>query len=286
MLTNINTREQWKVGMELGRGAFSVVHVITDKYNNVFAGKISNKKKHEAILCINREIQIQQNLNHGNIAKLITHFETEFHQITVQPYYEAGDLCELTEKRRLKENECKDAFLQILFGLKYLKDNNIIHRDIKPANILLQVNQEKARQSFNDDFSDIFIYDIKIGDFGFATTSSDPFCYKEVGSPNFMAPEIITKFGNEVSEEAKEELFKIDIWSFGATLYTCLTGKPPFHTRSLKSTYRKILANEWGFPSDFTVSDNMLILLENTLVVEPKNRANVEELIDDPFFKN
>lgn len=292
VLTNKDTNEKWQVGTEVGRGGFSVVHIILDTNNNVFAGKISNKKKKDAILCIEREISIHKNLNHKNIVEFVTFFETDFHKIIVQPYYEAGSLQELIEKRKLSENECKDAFKQILSGLKYLKDNNIIHRDIKPGNILLRVNQNKAKQFFDleeeeDTETNSFIYDARICDFGFATTIHDQYCYKEVGSPNFIAPELIKSdpFGS-INETESEELFKIDIWSLGATLYTCLIGKPPFETKSVRSTYKKILANEWSFPEDFAVSDDIMILMENMLVIDPKNRASVEELLDDPFLKN
>ena len=68
---------------------------------------------------------------------------------------------------------------------------------------------------------------LKLGDFGLATRISSPDERKKTlcGTPNYIAPEILTKSGHS---------FAVDMWSSGCIMYTLLVGKPPFETSSLK----------------------------------------------------
>merc|ERR1719409_2425658 len=61
-----------------------------------------------------------------------------------------------------------------------------------------------------------------------------------VGTPNFMAPEMIR---NKFSDT------RCDIWSIGCTLFQCLTGLPPFASRSEYLTYIKAMSGEFEIPA-------------------------------------
>lgn len=126
-------------------------------------------------------------------------------------------MMELHKRRRaLTEPETRFYMHQIIDGVSYLHDQNIIHRDLKLGNLFL-----------NDQLI------VKIGDFGLAAKIEYPGERKKTlcGTPNYIAPEILTKKGHS---------FEVDIWSIGCIMYTLLIGKPPFETRSLKETYSKI----------------------------------------------
>ncbi len=89
--------------------------------------------------------------------------------------------------------------------------NGIVHRDIKPANLL-------ALSS--DGQSDY----LKVLDFGIARQldsdeASLTLVGMVVGTPAFMAPEVL---GGHPADP------RSDVWSFGATLYTLLTGALPY----------------------------------------------------------
>ena len=89
------------------------------------------------------------------------------------------ELCEFTLKDYIQSYMLSDSiderieyFKQILYGIKYLHDNNIIHRDIKPANIFFSSNiiTSKLKQYDINDSDKITNsnnkYIVKIGDFG------------------------------------------------------------------------------------------------------------------------
>jgi len=79
----------------------------------------------------------------------------------------------------LPEGQARSVMLQILNGLDYLHNNNILFRDIKLENILFDANGR-----------------IKITDFGLSKpeVDEDEITYSYCGSPEYMAPEMLTKY--------------------------------------------------------------------------------------------
>lgn len=82
----------------------------------------------------------------------------------------------------------------------------MVHRDLKPDNIMY------SSASTEIDFESI---QIKIIDFGFAKFSEGKNLNEFLGTPYFLAPEIVNKekYGT-----------KCDIWSLGVVTYLLLTG--------------------------------------------------------------
>ena len=122
--------------------------------------------------------------------------------------------------KKLKESECIHIYSQILKGMSYLHDLNIVHRDLKLDNLII----------------DTISKSVKIIDYGFGciTTWSKElnfFC----GTPSYMPPEKIQKkdyIGNIIYLSCKF-IFKIkgfyaDIWSLGILLFSLLCGSFPF----------------------------------------------------------
>jgi len=123
-------------------------------------------------------------------------------------YCELGSVKDVMKlvKEPLNENQCGYVLLQVLFGLVYLHKTNILHLDIKSGNVLITGDG-----------------DVRLADFGVSEQLRDINTFIDsvdyVGSPLFMAPEVIRKEGF-ISNKA-------DIWSLGITTIEMVEGKPP-----------------------------------------------------------
>ena len=96
---------------------------------------------------------------------------------------------------------------QVVEGLGYLHDHDVLHRDIKGANVLLFASGV-----------------CKLGDFGLARAVASIVPpggpgKSVAGTPFWMAPEVIQGRGTSRNS---------DIWSLGATVFEMGEGKPPF----------------------------------------------------------
>lgn len=150
----------------------------------------------------------------------------------------------IKRRKKLSEAEARYYLSQIVSSLLYLHENLVIHRDLKLGNLFIGSDMK-----------------IKVGDFGLATKLTH---YQErrktiCGTPNYIAPEIL---------EGKEgHSFPVDTWSTGVILFTLLIGKPPFESKDVKSTYKRILANSYSYPEHAPISTNAKKLIGELLQV-------------------
>jgi serine/threonine protein kinase len=182
-------------------------------------------------------------------------------------YVPGGSLSSLCKKfNPLHLNTVKKFTKQILEGLAYLHASGTIHRDIKGDNILVD----------NDGI-------VKLADFGCAK-KLDELCSKThgcntmVGTPYWMAPEVITR---EVGYG-----FKADIWSVGCTVIEMLTGKPPWP--EFESMWAAIyhIANSEGPPTNMPEDIDPLCkdFLSNCFIRDVSLRPDAAMLLKHNFL--
>jgi serine/threonine protein kinase len=100
--------------------------------------------------------------------------------------------------------------LDIAHALAAVHASGAVHRDLKPSNIFLAARGRR-------------VDDVKLLDFGLSkrldfTTLTRPGEIR--GTPMYMAPEQFSDFRNVDS--------RADVYAFGAILFECLSGAPPF----------------------------------------------------------
>jgi serine/threonine protein kinase len=173
----------YKLGQKLGVGSFASVFAgisVRDPSLKVALKGMSNisiKKGDEATVLA--EIRTMQTIRHPNIVKYYDHFEDDQHYYIVLEKLDGGELFDrIGKKVSYNENEARELFLVILRAVKYLHDRSIVHRDIKPENLLMVNDSDDAQ--------------VKLADFGFAKYASGLTLTTRIGSPFYMAPEIIS----------------------------------------------------------------------------------------------
>jgi polo-like kinase 1 len=259
-------KKHYSKGYQLGKGAFASVFKLTcTETNEQFAGKIIPKAqllRSRARQKLMSEIKIHRSLHHTHIVRFHSFFESEDFLFILMELCNNHTLSDLLRRRkRLTELEAQCYLLQIIDGLQYLHKHQVLHRDIKLGNIFIAENME-----------------IKIGDFGLAAKLEYEGERKRTvcGTPNFMAPEILEgKFGHS---------YECDVWSVGVVLYTLLIGKPPFETRDVQSTYKRIKLNMYSFPEKIQISEEAKQLISSVLVTDYTRRPNFEQILQSEFF--
>ena len=246
-----------------------------------FYKKNSKKKKcKEKIEQKNDYIKfsIQKKFHHKNINKILAFSKiNEDSFFTVLEIGKYGDLFNFM-KNILKRETLTETVLnyfgkQILEGLQYIHSRKIIHLDIKPGNIIIDsdlipkiidFSASCSYESFNQD--DIVKF---------------PF----IGTGKFMAPEIINKTSMKVNYAEK-----IDIYSFGVTIYYLLYGDYPYDLNNVDGkNYDEILkkkqTKELQFPKEIKISKLLKDFLKGLLEKDYEKRLNIRESLEHPWIK-
>ncbi|XP_052142555.1 mitogen-activated protein kinase kinase kinase 1-like [Oryza glaberrima] len=258
------TITSWLKGEHLGSGSFGSVYEAISDDGFFFAVKevslidqgINAKQR---IVQLEHEISLLSRLEHENI---VQYFGTDKEDGKLYIFLELvtqGSLAALYQKYRLQDSQVSAYTRQILIGLNYLHQRNVLHRDIKCANILVDSNGL-----------------VKLADFGLAKEMSIlSQARSSKGTVYWMAPEVA---------KAKPHGPPADIWSLGCTVLEMLTGKVPYPDMEWTHALLKIGR---GIPPEIpaTLSEDARDFIMKCVKVNPNDRPSAAQLLDHPFVQ-
>ena len=249
----------------LGKGGYGKVNLYRHKLTGAeYAIKLIDKTKFENKLqkqLFAREVDMMYKIHHPNIVRLYTHFEDESNCYIVLEYIKKGNLYSYTQSRPNKilgAIETAGFIVDLISTLYYLHNMKpqIIHRDIKPENLLIGENGH-----------------LKLTDFGGSNYLQEgSFRFTTAGTQIYHSPEMIKKVGYDTS---------VDIWAIGILIYELMVGKPPFRGDREHSLEDNILHLRIKYPSMNPSARN---LIQEILKLEPKNRPNLQKILEHPFI--
>ncbi|KAJ3430888.1 sterile20-like kinase isoform b-related [Anaeramoeba flamelloides] len=193
----------------LGKGSYGSVYKAEEiSTKELCAVKLIALSEAEDIEEIIPEISSLKKCKHTNIIRYIETYYKDDYLWIVMEYCGGGsvsDICEILD-HGLNEGQISAICYGTICGLEYFHKNRSIHRDIKGGNILLTEKGE-----------------VKLADFGVATHLTKTISKRNtfIGSPYWMAPEVIQNYQNYDS--------KADIWSLGITAIELAEIYPPRH---------------------------------------------------------
>ncbi|OHT00327.1 CAMK family protein kinase [Tritrichomonas foetus] len=265
---------QYYLLKSIGEGSFAKVFLGYEKinkdneeYGEYYALKkvllSTLSKSITGISQLEQEVEIMRKLKHPNIISMkeVIHVPHQTAVYMVLQYADCGSLDDLLKMgENFSDEQIRYMFKQIVDGVNYLHENQLVHQDLKPANIMLDSSGA-----------------VLISDFSVGHSFQNAAVY--VGSPAFQAPEVI---GADDEDFGEYEPGKEDIWSLGVTLYLMVYGELPFPGEtsfeiftSIKNAVfeRPIIDNDDGFWD----------LLQGMLTYNQHDRFDIKQVLQSKY---
>jgi serine/threonine protein kinase len=210
-------KNRYEITSILGKGGMGSVYKVADRSRRgkVLAVKelrTTNQapgKAAESLALFQTEALILSRLTHPTLPKVSDYFSLDRSHFIVMEYVHGRTLEQMLAARRgrpLDERLALSWALQICRAMQFLsvqKPRPIVFRDLKPSNIMI------------DRTGRVKLIDFGIARFFKEDKAEDTYVY---GTPGYAAPE---QYGSGQTD------VRSDIFSLGATLHHCLTGRDP-----------------------------------------------------------
>eukprot|EP01029_Cantina_marsupialis_P007868 TRINITY_DN18979_c0_g1_i1.p1 TRINITY_DN18979_c0_g1~~TRINITY_DN18979_c0_g1_i1.p1 ORF type:complete len:962 (-),score=331.48 TRINITY_DN18979_c0_g1_i1:350-3235(-) len=253
----------------IGSGAYSKVYLVREKKTHILYSMKLLAKSHILKTCslerIISEREILSKMEHPFIVKLRYAGQDAQYLFFVFDYYSGGDLFSVVaaqDRYRLPESAVQFYAAEIILALDHLHKNKILFRDLKLENVLVSTDGNLVLTDFG-----------MAKEIQSAMTRADSY----VGTPDYMAPEIIMSVGHGI---------EVDFWALGIMCYQMLVGMMPFQGATPEDLFSKALKLEPRFPS--FVSDVAANFVSKLLRKDPRRRLGhlgAAEVKAHPFFK-
>ncbi|XWS23809.1 hypothetical protein CRYUN_Cryun28dG0047500 [Craigia yunnanensis] len=255
----------WEKGELLGRGSFgSVFEGISDNGDFFAVKEVSlldqGSQGKQSIIQLEQEIALLSQFEHENIVQYYGTDKDESNLYIFLELVTKGSLLNLYRRYHLRDSQISAYTRQILHGLKYLHDRNVVHRDIKCANILVDASGS-----------------VKLADFGLAKATKLNDVKSCKGTAFWMAPEVVNQKGQGYGIPA-------DIWSLGCTVLEMLTRQIPYSNLECMQALFRIGRGEPP-PVPDSLSKDARDFIMQCIQVNPDARPTAAKLLQHPFVK-
>ncbi|MHC4338744.1 MAG: bifunctional serine/threonine-protein kinase/formylglycine-generating enzyme family protein [Planctomycetota bacterium] len=209
-----------------------------------------------------REATAVARLRHPNVVRVYELGEEQGTHFIAMEYVPGRLLSELVAEERPVLSRTLRWVSELADALHETHRHGVVHRDVKPGNILITPDERAV-----------------LLDFGMAhlkETQATRLTRTFAGSPSYAAPEQLAE-GVPVDG-------RTDVYALGATLYECLTGRPPFDGDSVEAILSKVMREEPVAPTrlDATIPSDVETVTLKALAKRPVDRyASAESFRGD-----
>ncbi|MEW6072373.1 MAG: serine/threonine-protein kinase [Planctomycetota bacterium] len=228
----------YEIESVLGRGATGVVYRARQgRVGREVALKVLHPElaaQPRVVQRLQREARTTARLAHPHLVTAVDMGEIDGLWWYAMEYVDGPSLAlRLREEGRISEREALRLFIPLCEALEHLWEHGVVHRDIKPANILI----DRAGGA-------------RLADFGLAFDDADDQELTKdggmLGTPAYISP--------EQAVEPHDADVRSDLWSFGATLFHAVCGRPPFSAESAAEVISGVLYGRIPRPQELSPS--------------------------------
>jgi serine/threonine protein kinase len=206
------------------------------------------------------EAEVAQKLTHPNIIRIVKVIRDPHNPCFVMEFFPAGSLKArlLAKQQGFLRERMLELLKQAATALAFTNAKGWVHRDVKPDNFLANSAGE-----------------LRLIDFALATRIQKPSVFsklfgkkhKTMGTRSYMSPEQIL---------SKPLDGRADVYSFGATCYELVTGRPPFRAASSDDLLKKHLREKPAAPNTFNedLTDEFSALVLKMLAKKREDRPH------------
>ncbi|RKO91588.1 kinase-like domain-containing protein [Blyttiomyces helicus] len=218
------------------------------------------------------EMEILRACDHPNVTKYMGCFLKGLDLWICMEFCGGGALDSIYRgiKKPLTEDQIASIIYESVQGLEYLHTEVfLIHRDIKAGNLLLTENGE-----------------LKLADFGVSAKLNSPAGRARtfIGTPYWMAPEVISTDPESNSHSSASYDSKADIWSIGITAIEIAEKNPPLSDIHPMRALYLIPNSDLGLAKPKNWSKTFQDFIAVCLTKDPLKRPSAAKLLQHPFL--